>query len=100
MCKNFQCRAALAAFFVAWLTVADAEAKCAPRAEFVERLKRDFDEHVALVGVRDGGASVIEFFVSKDGSWTILESFPSGRACSRAHGKSWFHVPPERGHGT
>lgn len=72
-----------------------AYAKCATRAEFVEKLKQDFDEHVSLVGVRKGGQSLIEFFVSDGGTWTVLESYPDGRACSRAFGESWVRVPKQ-----
>ncbi len=72
-----------------------AYAKCATRAEFVEKLKNDFNEYVSLVGVRDGGQSIIEFFVSDTGTWTVLESYADGRACSRAYGKSWVRVPKQ-----
>ena len=72
-----------------------AYAKCAPRAEFAEKLKADFGEYVSLVGVRDGGQSLIEFFISDGGTWTVIETFPDGRACSRAFGKNWVRMPKE-----
>lgn len=72
-----------------------AVAKCAPRAEFAEKLKQDYGEYVSLVGVRDGGQSLIEFFVSEGGTWTVIETFPDGRACSRAFGQNWISVPKE-----
>jgi hypothetical protein len=72
-----------------------AYAGCGPRADVAEKLKADYDEHVSLVGVREGGASLIEIFVSESGTWTVIESFPDGRACSRAFGTEWFQVPKE-----
>ncbi len=72
-----------------------AYAKCAARAEFAENLKDQFDEYVSLVGVREGGQSLIEFFVSDAGTWTVLETFPDGHACSRAFGKNWIRMPKE-----
>ena len=72
-----------------------ADAKCATRAEFAEKLKTDFGEYVSLVGVREGGQSLIEFFISDGGTWTVIETFPDGRACSRAYGQNWVRVPKE-----
>ena len=70
-------------------------AKCAPREEFAEKLKQDYGEYVSLVGVREGGQSLIEFFISDGGTWTVIETFPDGRACSRAFGQNWMRVPKD-----
>ena len=72
-----------------------AYAKCATRAEFAEKLKAQYGEYVSLVGVREGGQSLIEFFISDEGTWTVLETFPDGRACSRAFGANWMRMARE-----
>ena len=75
------------------LVAARTEAGCAPREAVVEALERDYGEYATFVGVQRDGGSLIEVFVSDDGSWTVIESFADGRACSRAFGESWVHVP-------
>ncbi|HEX9645999.1 MAG TPA: hypothetical protein VGB88_00780 [Alphaproteobacteria bacterium] len=75
------------------LAAAPAEAGCAPREVVVKALERDYGEYATFVGVQRDGGSLIEVFVSDDGSWTVIESFADGRACSRAFGESWVHLP-------
>ena len=72
-----------------------AYAKCGPRDEIAKKLKAEHGEYVSLVGVREGGKSLIEFFVSDEGSWTVIETYPDGRACSRAFGETWVRIPKE-----
>jgi len=71
-------------------------AKCAPREEFAKTLKAENGEYVSLVGVREGGQSLIEFFISDEGTWTVIETFANGHACSRAYGENWVRVPKEK----
>lgn len=74
-------------------TSAEAEAACAPRDVVVDSLARDFGEHPTFAGVQNDGKSVLEFFVSEEGTWTVVETYADGRACSRASGASWVQLP-------
>lgn len=72
---------------------------CGDRADVVEQLRAKFGEVPRAIGLTRGGA-VIELFVSEEGSFTILLSFPNGRACLQATGDQWEELsckPPGRG---
>ena len=77
------------------LASSSAEAACAPRDVVVKSLARDFGEYPTFVGVQKDGNSLIEFFVSEDGSWTLIESFADGKSCGRASGPSWVQLPSD-----
>ena len=77
------------------LTASSAQAACAPRDAVVKSLARDFAEYPTFVAIQNDGNSLLEFFVSEEGTWTVIESYADGRACSRASGTGWMQVPSE-----
>jgi hypothetical protein len=69
-----------------------AQTACGDRAKFIETLSRKFDEMPSAFGIA-GQKNLIELFVSKSGSWTMLMTRPSGMACIIATGQSWEQFP-------
>ena len=62
---------------------------CLPRDTIVERLEARYQEKLAGRGLR-GESSLFEMFTTADGSsWTIIQSFPTGRSCIMAAGTDW-----------
>ena len=73
--------------------VANAQQVCAPHDKVVLQLEKQFAEQVAGRGLTPNGKSMLELFVSKSGSWTVLVSDPIGRSCVVASGESWHGIP-------
>ncbi len=67
----------------------NAEQICVPRDKAVEQLGKQFEERMSGRGLAANGERMIELFVSKKGSWTVLASEPSGLSCIMASGESW-----------
>ncbi|MGD9914061.1 MAG: hypothetical protein AB7S80_08260 [Rhizobiaceae bacterium] len=65
-----------------------APAQCNQREALVQQLDAQFGERSAAVGQVDT-QSVVEIFVSKQGTWTILVSGTDGGACVLAAGEGW-----------
>ena len=65
-----------------------AQTACGERAVFADRLAQKYGEHPASIGLATNG-SVIEVFVSGDGTFTILVTSPDGRTCLVAAGEGW-----------
>ena len=42
-----------------------------------------------------GSGHMIEVFVSKTGTWTILITRPNGMSCVTSSGNSWATMPPD-----
>lgn len=86
-------RDVLAALFVVllnfmFLSSAHAISRCGERQAMIDYLANRFKEiphAMGLVSTR----GVIELFVSKKGSWTMLMTMTSGRTCLMAAGESW-----------
>lgn len=78
----------LCAVLIGCTPVAAEPLKCAPREKVVARLMEKFGEQQSGVGLAQG-ANVVELFVSKSGSWTVLLSFPAGHSCLIAAGENW-----------
>ena len=87
----------LVLFFVA-VSSASAQNFCATRKEVIERLWNRWQELLTANGLAINN-KLVELFVSKEGSWTIIISDPSGRSCVASAGQSWTprepRVPPE-----
>ncbi len=43
------------------------------------------------------GAAMVELFVAKAGTWTVIATDPAGRTCVVARGKDWFSIVPVSG---
>ena len=83
---------AVAVAFVAAAPVPSAaQTACGERELFADRLAQKYDEHPVSIGLATNG-SVIEVFVSGDGSFTILVTSPDGRTCLVAAGEGWQPV--------
>jgi hypothetical protein len=66
--------------------------QCAAHEEMVKVLATRYSEAPKAVGLVNEDR-VVEIFVSKAGSWTILVTRPGGTACILAAGQNWEDVP-------
>jgi hypothetical protein len=66
--------------------------KCAPHGEMVSLLSAKYKEAPKGLGLVHG-SRVVELFVSRTGTWTILATKLDGRACIIAAGNDWEEVP-------
>jgi hypothetical protein len=72
---------------------ADEERKiCGPREKIIERLAARYDERQSAIGMT-GGGSLVELFVSPDGTWTFVHTTTEGVSCLLAAGEDWEQVP-------
>ncbi len=62
---------------------------CMDRQEAIKNLKEDFSEHRMGLGIDPSVNVVFEIFASKEGTWTIIITFPNGRSCQIASGEGW-----------
>ena len=65
---------------------------CGPRDKIIERLAVRFDERQSAIGMT-GGGSLVELFVSPDGSWTFVHTTTEGVSCLLAAGENWEQLP-------
>jgi hypothetical protein len=63
-------------------------AECVDRTALVDKLSSEFSEAQKAVGLANNG-SVVEVFVSANGSWTMLTTAPTGESCAIAAGEDW-----------
>ena len=61
---------------------------CADRAEMVKSLADKFKETPTAVGQINGDA-VVEVFVSRNGTWTILATGTNGKSCVLSAGEGF-----------
>lgn len=71
---------------------------CRDRAGLIERLRQEFGERPAALGMTENGG-VVELLVSEEGSWTLLFSFPNGTSCLLATGQGWESNAKPKGQG-
>ena len=71
---------------------ADAQSACGERAKFIETLSRQYREMPSAFGIA-GQRNLMELFVSKSGTWTMLVTEPTGLSCIVAAGQSWEQFP-------
>jgi hypothetical protein len=69
------------------------QAQCAARNDMIQQLDAQFAEKPAAVGQVDQ-QSVVEIFVSEQGTWTILVTGTDGGSCVLASGDSWDSSGP------
>ncbi len=86
------------AIFMAYFAIAPhAEAStCAPRKAIIKHLKSNFSEKLYSRGLVSEKL-LMELYVSKGGSWTILFTSPKGKSCIVATGKKWLQIADNRG---
>jgi hypothetical protein len=65
-----------------------AEVVCAPRADMVARLSRDFRATPQGMGLRDVDA-VMELWTDAEGRWTLVQRYATGISCILAMGEGW-----------
>lgn len=90
------------ALFLAALALLSAEASraqedCMSHDEAVTWLKQEFGERVTGRGLTDDGRSMMEVFVSEEGTWTLLVSFAPNISCVIASGRDWQQIPNSAG---
>ncbi len=66
--------------------------QCGNRDKMVDTLNKRFKESRFAMGL-SSRVSLLEIFVSKKGTWTILTTRANGRTCIVAAGKSWVNMP-------
>ncbi len=66
--------------------------QCGNRDKMVKTLGQRFKEDRFAMGL-SSNVSLLELFVSKKGTWTILTTRANGRTCIVAAGKSWVSMP-------
>jgi len=71
---------------------AQAQSVCTERAKFVDQLAVNYAENTVGLGLVNNG-NVLEILVSKNGTWTILITKPTGISCVVATGEAWERVP-------
>ena len=75
--------------------VAQAQFYCLPQGQLVEKLTTEFQETVAGLGLGMDQKSVVELYVSDQGSWTILMTLNNGMSCITAAGRDWTETEPK-----
>ncbi len=73
--------------------VANAQQVCMVHGTAVAQLEAQYDEQVVARGLFENGKAVVELFVSKTGTWTVVVTGVNGRSCVVASGESWMQVP-------
>ncbi len=73
-------------------TAAASGAACTKHDRLVKALERKYQEKRRGLGVAAKGTALMEFFVSQDGSWTVVMTMTSGLACIVAAGHTWEDV--------
>ncbi|WP_265517799.1 hypothetical protein [Nitratireductor luteus] len=79
---------AAVALFTAAQQATGEVAVCAPRDALVGQLENQFDERQKAMGLL-GQKAVMEVFISRHGTWTILTTDTNGNSCILAAGESW-----------
>ena len=75
-------------------TATYAQQVCAPRDHALGQLEKRHQEKILGRGLTPNGKAMVELFVSKSGSWTMLVSHTNGRSCFVAAGDSWHEIKP------
>ncbi len=62
---------------------------CVPHNVAIDQLAKVFNEKVVGLGLGKNQQSVVELYVSSEGSWTILITLTNGMSCIAAAGQNW-----------
>ena len=82
---------------ISFPTSGQAQEVCIPREDAIRTLAVQHDESVASRGLIQDGRAMIEVFVSKAGTWTVVTTDTQGVSCIVANGDSWFAVTAPKG---
>ncbi|WP_420420394.1 hypothetical protein [Pacificispira sp.] len=66
---------------------------CGPRDKIITRLSARYQERQSAIGMTSGG-SLVELFVSAEGTWTFVHTNADGVTCLLAAGEDWELVLP------
>jgi hypothetical protein len=67
---------------------------CGERAKIVEVLNSKYQEARQSAGIiGENGTGILELYVSKKGTWTMLATMAEGKTCIIAAGQSWADMP-------
>ncbi len=83
---------ALSALTTSSATAQAIDAFCGDHTEVTSRLGKTYGEARAGFGLLDDGR-MVEIFTSRQGTWSLLISVPSGVTCLVASGEAW-QIPP------
>ena len=72
---------------------ANAQTRCISHDGAVKQLAKKYKEKVVGRGLAKGNKSMMELFVSKKGTWTLVVTNTKGASCVVAAGENWFEVP-------
>lgn len=78
---------------LALVVPAHAQQACGDRAEIIKMLAAKYKELPRAFGII-GDKTLVELFVSKSGSWTMMETMSQGVTCIVRSGQSWDELPP------
>ena len=80
---------ALLATVILLPSVVNAQPKlCAPSADVINKLSKQYDEKPVAMGLQSSG-NLLQVFVSKKGTWTVVSETPRGMSCIIAVGTNW-----------
>ncbi len=79
--------------FLASGTASAQQMLCTERSSLLKELNGKYQEHRQGLGIAAGNRGAMEFYASKEGTWTILMTLTDGRACIVAAGHSWQSAP-------
>lgn len=65
---------------------------CGERGPILTALAQKYEEARRAYGLM-GQSGLVELYVSRAGTWTVVVSSPGGRACIVAAGHSWEMLP-------
>lgn len=69
---------------------------CGPRETLAKGLKERYAEEQVSRGISNNG-SLLELFASfGGGTWTLVETLPTGMSCAISAGHSWYQKPYSR----
>jgi hypothetical protein len=74
-------------------TAVEAQQLCLLRDSAVSQLEEQYSERVLGRGLAQGGKAMVELFVGKTGSWTVVVTDTEGRSCVVSSGDGWTPVP-------
>lgn len=69
-----------------------AAGNCGDRDKIIKMLDSKYQEGRRAIGLISGRA-LLEIYVSRAGTWTILATDPAGLSCVMAAGESWQEAP-------
>ena len=85
---------ATAAFFMAASPIlAQGQGNCHPRGSLIDYLQKEHGE-IAVAHAVTQNRNLIELFVSRGGTWSLIVSHPTGISCYISYGQGGWHSEP------